>query len=65
LFQHLQDVAIDQQNGIFEGTNDLVEKLGGRPPIQMDVLAFGVLVVVSRWRGRSGCQLRVMRRSAI
>jgi uncharacterized protein YbjT (DUF2867 family) len=30
LFQHLQEVAIDHQNGIFEGTNDLVEKLGGR-----------------------------------
>jgi NAD(P)H dehydrogenase (quinone) len=36
LFQHLQEVAIDHQNGIFEGTNDLVEKLGGRPPMTLD-----------------------------
>ena len=33
LFQHLREVVIDHQNGIFEGTNDLVEKLGGRPPM--------------------------------
>lgn len=32
LMQHLREVAIDHQNGIFAGTNDLVEKLGGRPP---------------------------------
>jgi uncharacterized protein YbjT (DUF2867 family) len=32
IIQHLKEVAIDHQNGIFEGTNDLVEKLGGRPP---------------------------------
>jgi NAD(P)H dehydrogenase (quinone) len=36
LFQHLQEVAIDHQNGIFEGTNDLVEKLGGRPPLTLE-----------------------------
>jgi NAD(P)H dehydrogenase (quinone) len=36
LFQHLREVAIDHQNGIFEGTNDLVEKLGGRPPITLE-----------------------------
>jgi NAD(P)H dehydrogenase (quinone) len=36
LFQHLQEVAIDHQNGIFEGTNDLVEKLGGRPPMTLE-----------------------------
>jgi NAD(P)H dehydrogenase (quinone) len=36
LFQHLREVAIDHQNGIFEGTNDLVEKLGGRPPISLE-----------------------------
>jgi NAD(P)H dehydrogenase (quinone) len=36
LFQHLREVAIDHQNGIFEGTNDLVEKLGGRPPMTLE-----------------------------
>ena len=36
LFQHLEEVAIDHQNGIFEGTNDLVEKLGGRPPMTLE-----------------------------
>jgi NAD(P)H dehydrogenase (quinone) len=36
LFQHLKEVAIDHQNGIFEGTNDLVEKLGGRPPMTLE-----------------------------
>ena len=30
--QHIKEVVIDHQNGVFEGTNDLVEKLGGRPP---------------------------------
>ena len=37
LFQHLREVAIDHQNGIFAGTNDLVEKLGGRPPMALEV----------------------------
>jgi NAD(P)H dehydrogenase (quinone) len=36
LFQHLKEVAIDHQNGIFAGTNDLVEKLGGRPPMTLE-----------------------------
>jgi NAD(P)H dehydrogenase (quinone) len=36
LFQHLKEVAIDHQNGVFEGTNDLVEKLGGRPPMALE-----------------------------
>lgn len=31
LIQHLREVAIDHQNGIFAGTNDLVETIGGRP----------------------------------
>ena len=35
-FQHLKEVAIDHQNGVFEGTNDLVEKLGGRPPMTLE-----------------------------
>ena len=36
LFQHLREVAIDHQNGIFAGTNNLVEKLGGRPPMTLE-----------------------------
>ena len=34
--QHLKEVAIDHQNGFFGGTNDLVEKLGGRPPMTLE-----------------------------
>jgi len=34
--QHLKEVAIDHQNGIFAGTNDLVEKLGGRAPVSLE-----------------------------
>jgi len=33
LIQHLREVAIDHTNGVFEGTNDLVENIGGRPPL--------------------------------
>ncbi len=36
LFQHLREVAIDHQNGIFAGTNDVVETLGGRPPVTLE-----------------------------
>jgi NAD(P)H dehydrogenase (quinone) len=36
LYQHLREVAIDHQNGIFAGTNDLVERLGGRPPMTLE-----------------------------
>jgi NAD(P)H dehydrogenase (quinone) len=28
--------VIDHQNGIFAGTNDLVEKLGGRTPTTLE-----------------------------
>ena len=31
VIQHLREVAIDHQNGVFAGTNDLVETIGGRP----------------------------------
>lgn len=34
--QHLKEVAIDHQNGLFAGTNDLVEKLGGKPPTTLE-----------------------------
>jgi NAD(P)H dehydrogenase (quinone) len=36
LLQHLREVAIDHQNGIFAGTNDLVDKIGGRPPMTLE-----------------------------
>ena len=36
LIQHLREVAIDHQNGIFAGTNDLVKKIGGRPPMTLE-----------------------------
>lgn len=32
LVQHLSNVAVDYQNGVFAGTNDVVATLGGRPP---------------------------------
>ncbi len=34
--QHLREVAIDHTNGVFAGTNDLVEKIGGRPPLTVE-----------------------------
>ena len=36
LIQHLREVAIDHQNGIFAGTNDVVEKIGGRRPTTLE-----------------------------
>ena len=33
LWQHFQEIAKDHQNGVFAGTNDLVEKIGGKRPI--------------------------------
>ena len=34
--QHMREVAADHQNGIFAGTNDLIETIGGRPPISLE-----------------------------
>ena len=34
--QHLRNVAIDHDNGIFTGTNDIVEKIGGQPPTSVE-----------------------------
>ena len=36
LIQHLREVAIDHTNGVFAGTNDLVEMIGGRPPLTVE-----------------------------
>jgi NAD(P)H dehydrogenase (quinone) len=33
LWQHFAEIAKDHQNGVFAGTNDLVEKIGGKRPI--------------------------------
>lgn len=32
-WQHLAEIAIDHQDGVFAGTNDIVERIGGRPPM--------------------------------
>ncbi len=32
IMQHLGEVAIDHTNGLFAGTNNFVEEIGGRPP---------------------------------
>lgn len=36
LLQHLQEVAVDHQNGVFSGTNDVVEQITGRPPVSVE-----------------------------
>lgn len=36
LIQHLREVAIDHTNGVFEGTNDFVENIGGRAPLTVE-----------------------------
>ena len=36
LVQHLREVAIDHTNGVFAGTNDFVEKIGGQPPLSVE-----------------------------
>jgi NAD(P)H dehydrogenase (quinone) len=33
LWQHFAEIAKDHQNGIFAGTNDLVERIGGKRPM--------------------------------
>ena len=36
LIQHLREVAIDYDNGVFAGTNDVVKKIGGRQPTMLE-----------------------------
>ena len=36
LLQHAREVAADHQNGLFAGTNDLIETIGGRPPMSLE-----------------------------
>jgi len=33
MWQHFEEIAKDHQNGVFAGTNDLVEKIGGKRPM--------------------------------
>ena len=33
LWQHFEEIAKDHQNGVFAGTNDLVQKIGGKRPM--------------------------------
>ncbi|MFI5586084.1 NAD(P)H-binding protein [Amycolatopsis sp. NPDC051758] len=34
--QHLSNVAVDYRNGVFAGTNDVVEQVGGRAPLSVE-----------------------------
>jgi uncharacterized protein YbjT (DUF2867 family) len=34
--QHIREVALDHQNGLFAGTNDLIETIGGRPATTLE-----------------------------
>src|SRR5262249_15151311 len=36
LQQHIREVAADHQAGVFAGTNDLIETIGGRPPMSLE-----------------------------
>ena len=36
LIQHLSNVAIDYQNGVFQGTNNLIEVIGNRYPMTVE-----------------------------
>jgi NAD(P)H dehydrogenase (quinone) len=36
LAQHLSNVAVDYRNGIFAGTNDIVERVGGKKPMTVE-----------------------------
>lgn len=36
LVQHLREVAIDHTNGVFAGTNDLVEQISGQAPMSVE-----------------------------
>jgi NAD(P)H dehydrogenase (quinone) len=36
VLQHLKEIAIDHQNGIFSGMNNYVQDIGGRPPMTVE-----------------------------
>ena len=35
-WQHLSEIAVDHQEGVFAGTNDLVQRIGGKPPMTLE-----------------------------
>ena len=35
-WQHLTEIAVDHQNGIFAGTNHIVEEVGGQAPVALE-----------------------------
>jgi uncharacterized protein YbjT (DUF2867 family) len=41
LIQHLSNVAIDYQNGIFQGANNLIEVIGNRSPLTVEEFVAG------------------------
>jgi uncharacterized protein YbjT (DUF2867 family) len=41
LVQHLSNVAIDYRNGIFAGTNDIVERVGKKTPMTVEEFVIG------------------------
>jgi NAD(P)H dehydrogenase (quinone) len=36
VLQHVREVAVDHQAGVFAGTNDLIERIGCRPPMSLE-----------------------------
>jgi hypothetical protein len=36
VLQHVREVAVDHGAGLFAGTNDLVERIGGRPAMTLE-----------------------------
>ena len=36
VLQHIREVALDHQAGIFAGTNDVIETISGRPPMSLE-----------------------------
>ncbi len=41
IWQHFQEIAKDHQNGVFAGSNDLVEKIGGKPSDHLSGVSAG------------------------
>ena len=41
LWQHFEEIAKDHQNGVFAGTNDLVQKIGGKRPMGLPEVCAG------------------------
>ena len=39
LLQHSREVAADRRAGVFAGTNDLLERIGGHPPLTLEAFS--------------------------